>query len=60
MLPHAEVCLAPAAFEVLVPTILLLGPQFVPKHTPPVAAEVAPAVVGVPVVVGVAVIRKPC
>lgn len=57
-LPQAEVCFAPAAFEVLVPTFLLFGPQFVPRHTLAVVAAAAPAVVGV--FVGVPVIRKPC
>ena len=53
---QGEVCLAAAAFEVLVPTILFPGPQFCPKHTPGVEA-IAP---GAANVVGVAVIRKPC
>jgi hypothetical protein len=54
--PHAEVCLAAAAFEVLVPTTLFPGPQFWPKHTPGVDTT-APAT---PDVVGVAVITNPC
>jgi hypothetical protein len=54
--PHAEVCLAAAAVEVLVPTILFPGPQFCPKHTPGVETT-APAI---PDVVGVAVITNPC
>jgi hypothetical protein len=55
MLRQADVSLAAAALEVLVPTTFPLGPQFAPKHGAASVVEVSAAAV-----VGEAVVKKPC